>query len=196
MKSKKAKPGKPKPFAGAVLTGRIPGGWDVERAIVEGGPLCSPEQWEQLGRPAVAIRYTLGYRDDDPYGHTYCHTGLSPTRKFAVRIITPSNCRGIDVGIVTPAGAAWFPAKIMRADDDGAARDYVRRRNGSDQPIMYWDYSLTEENVARYMTVSGETIREPVMDPGSEPDDPAELLRLADDGCPNVEPETVKPEDE
>lgn len=196
MAKNKSKPDKPRPFAGAVLTGRIPGGWDCERAVIEGGPLCDPEQWEQLGCPAVAIRYTLGYRDDDPYGYTFCHTGLNPTRKFAALVVTPSNCRAIEVGIVTPAGAAWFPAKITRADDDGAARDYVRRKNGTDQPILYWDYSLTEENVARYLDGAGNIHRTPVMDPGSEPGDPAELLRLADDGCPNVGPETVKSEGE
>lgn len=196
MAKKKANTDKPKPFTGAVLTGRIPGGWDCERAVIQGGPLCSPKQWTQLGCPAVAIRYTLGYRDDDPYGYTYCHTGLNPTRRFAARLVTPSNCRGIEVGIVTPAGSAWFPAQIMRADDDGAARDYVRRKNGSDQPILYWDYSLTEENVARYIDDAGAVVSDPQIDPGSEPDDPAALLRLADDGCPNAEPETVKPEGE
>lgn len=184
MGKKKKSDDRPAPFVGSALHGSIPGGWDCVRCVVQHPALCTPGQWAALGRPVAVIRYGLGYRDDSMYGHTYCHTGVDPTGTVAALVVTPSNCRSIDVGIVTPAGAYWLPAKIMQVSDDGAAKDYVRRRTGMVQPIYYWDYGLNEDNVARYLTTDGDVVATPQMDPGSEPDDPAALLRLADDGSP------------
>ena len=184
-KNKETKP-RPKPYSGAVMTGSIPGGLDVARVIVEHDAVTDADQSRALGHPAVSVRYGLGYRDDDLYGYTYCHTDLDPGRRVAARLVTPSNCRTIEIGIVTPAGAYWSPARIMLVDDDAAARDYVRRRIGRDAPVYYWDYSLDEQNVARYFGADGSVLRDPRTDFGSEPDDPAVLLREQDDGNPNA----------
>lgn len=175
---------------GPTYLSELPEPFNVKGVLVESDPLCTYDQWVELGRPLVAVRYALG-SSGELYGCSYCSTYMAPWRDVAILCITPNNCVGIDLGLVTEAGDAWFPARITAVDDPTAAREYVTRRSGSDQPMYYWDHLLTVERAARYLDPDGRSVREPQLQVGQvdksprqvigKPGDP-DIARLADDG--------------
>lgn len=186
---------------GPWLDGALPDPVDCPRLVMDSPPLCSEEEWTALGRPVITIRYGLAYKGE-VWGHVYCTTYLRPCDQIAARLTGPSNCKEIDIGIVTPGGSHWRPARVALAGDDAAATSLVARRLGRGDEEYYWDYSLTEETATRYLDSEGRRVCDPQMSgPGEQPDDPGcvlggpdpvELDRLADDGGPHY---PIDPED-
>lgn len=166
--------------SGPTAVGELPEPADCKGVLVEAFPLCTFDQWIELGRPLIAVRYALG-RKGDIYGTSYCSTYMVPHKDIAIMCITPNNCVGVEVGIITDAGDHWRPASVSYVDDPAAAREYVFRKTGSDQPIYYWDHLLTMERAARYLDPDGRSVREPQFQVGQEMKSPAAVIGKAGD---------------